>query len=91
MSANIRVRTAIALRSQNYAKLRSLKQKAGYKANGTLLIAIFALGFRVSRAPIQDDPGHVSCISCNKQPAGVLALAKPQRKQPQIGPKPQSR
>ena len=30
-----------------------LKLKAGYKANGTLLIAIFALGFRASRPLIQ--------------------------------------
>jgi hypothetical protein len=30
-----------------------LKQKAGYKANGSLLIAFFSLGFRVSRALIQ--------------------------------------
>jgi hypothetical protein len=33
--------------------LTATKQKAGYKANGTLLIAIFALGFRVSRRLIQ--------------------------------------
>jgi hypothetical protein len=33
--------------------LTAAKQKAGYKANGTLLIAIFALGFRASRRLIQ--------------------------------------
>jgi hypothetical protein len=33
--------------------LTAAKQKAGYKANGTLLIAIFAQGFRASRRLIQ--------------------------------------
>jgi hypothetical protein len=33
--------------------LTAAKQKAGYKASGTLLIAIFALGFRASRRLIQ--------------------------------------
>ena len=33
--------------------LTATKQKAGYKANGSLLIAIFSLGFRASRALIQ--------------------------------------
>jgi hypothetical protein len=30
-----------------------LKQKAGYKVSGSLLIAFFALGFRVSRQLIE--------------------------------------
>jgi hypothetical protein len=40
-----------SLRWQNYAQ--PLKQKAGYKVNGSLLIAFFSLGFRVSRPLIQ--------------------------------------
>jgi hypothetical protein len=31
-------------------------EKAGYKANGSLLIAFFSIGFRVSRALIQQQP-----------------------------------
>jgi hypothetical protein len=33
--------------------MTAAKQKAGYKVNGSLLIAIFSLGFRASRALIQ--------------------------------------
>jgi hypothetical protein len=66
-------------RGETPGSLTAAKQKAGYKANGTLLIAIFRSG--ISR-PAPPHPGQ-RCSSCNKQPAGVLKLAKLERKQPQ--------
>jgi hypothetical protein len=53
---DIGVGIAIALRSQNYAKLHSRQNKRRvikYKVNGAVLIASSAAGFRASRRLIQ--------------------------------------
>ena len=60
----------------------------GLTKNGSVLIAFFAAAFRASR-PLIQAMNHALVAMSNQQPAGVLALAKLQRKQKQ--PQPQSR
>jgi hypothetical protein len=71
------------LRSQNnVGGLAAAKEKAGYKASGSLLKLFFSLGFRAPR-PLIPHPGHALVLVAisNQQPAaGALELAKLERR-----------